>query len=292
MIGMTIIAVLVAVIVVVQVSEPGPESTADPTTADEGAGSAANDAQATAPGAQAVAADSQGAEAEDAAAQTERSARPPVAPTAADSAVDASGAPAGQRGYDPDQPLAHDNHPYMVFADDPDPRVQSVVTALRSGEHPERIDYHVAPAPFDPAAWARDPQAYLDRVEPGRAFQVAFDPELPALSAIGASWHQVTVGETLTVAVQATPGAPVSWLSPAGGLFTETGLNALTTRADAEGVARVTWYAVPGTIDQAVVVVGSPLLRHQVHFNINVVARDEVAARRDAPDASPAATAP
>ena len=173
--------------------------------------------------------------------------------------------------YNPNKPLAYNNHPYMVHKDSSDPRVQSVVKAIQSGSFPERIDHKVQPKPFDVDAFRKNPQAYIDIVEPGRAFQVTFDPKAPKLNAIGKSWHQIQVGKTMSIAVQATPGAPVSWLSPAGGIFTESRLNAMTTIADAKGVARVTWYATPGTINQAVVVVGSPLLQHQVHFNFNVV---------------------
>ena len=38
---------------------------------------------------------------------------------------------------------------------------------------PHRLSPNAAPPPFDRAAYAADPAAYLSRVEPGRAFQTA-----------------------------------------------------------------------------------------------------------------------
>jgi len=195
------------------------------------------------------------------------SARPGVASTT--EAPTAPAAAAAQvRGYDPSQPLSGTNHPYLVFADDPDPRVASVVEAIRTGAHPERLNADVAPAPFDPVAFAADPQEYINEVVPGRALQVTFDPAAGVLTPLGRTHRATTVGASTRLQVQAEPGVPVSWFSPEGGLFVESRLNALTTLADAQGVAEVTWYAAPGVINEAIVIAGSPLLRHQVVFHL------------------------
>lgn len=53
------------------------------------------------------------------------------------------------------------------------PQVASVVEAMKSGTHPERLSALVPPKVFDKAAYEADAKAYLSVVEPGRVWQVA-----------------------------------------------------------------------------------------------------------------------
>ncbi len=56
---------------------------------------------------------------------------------------------------------------------DANPQVKSVVEALKTGKHPERVSSLITPKPFDQAAYLADSNAYLNVVEPGRIWQVA-----------------------------------------------------------------------------------------------------------------------
>jgi hypothetical protein len=182
------------------------------------------------------------------------------------------------RAYSPEQPLTAYNHPYMVFEGDPDPRVQSVVMAMRQGGHPERLSIEFDPQPFDLEAWERDPESYLNVVEPGRIRQIAtsITESTPRLKSVGPSAIGLRTGEEAELAVRAVPHAPVSWYAAAGGVFTESRLNAITVRADADGVARVHFYAVPGVFSDAPVVSGSPLAAGNVVFTISIPAEEQL----------------
>ncbi|MFW5846265.1 MAG: hypothetical protein ACOCXJ_08560, partial [Planctomycetota bacterium] len=116
--------------------------------------------------------------------------------------------------------------PHRVDLDDPDPRVQSVAEAYRTGEHPERLSPLVDPAPFDPVAWRRDPDAYLNVIEPGRVYQTHPPGRgVPILTANGPSMYRCQPYGEVTLEVAAVSGAPVSFLTSFGGIFRESKLN-------------------------------------------------------------------
>lgn len=161
-------------------------------------------------------------------------------------------------------PIAPPAHPYVITPTDPNPRVQSILEAKRTGKFPERLTPLVAPKPFDAAAWERDPEAYLNVVEPGRVEQASQDPAAQAITTTEPPRiRHVPTGETLVLSVRAVPGAPVSWACTRGGLFTESKVGAVTVRADADGIARVTFFATPHAEGETTVLAASPFCAGQ-----------------------------
>ena len=150
-------------------------------------------------------------------------------------------------------------YPYVILPDDPNPRAQSIIEAQRTGTFPERLTPLVAPKPFDKAAWEKDPQAYVNVVEPGRISQMSTDPAAPVIAALdGHQLPRVPLGSSTVMRVQATPYAPVSWVTTSGGVFTESKSGAVTVRADANGIAQVTFYATPGLTGGTSILAASP----------------------------------
>lgn len=147
------------------------------------------------------------------------------------------------------------------------PGLESVKEALKDGRHPERLSVAIAPKAFDPQSFAADPAAYLGVVEPGRVFQVLQPgPEVPRLQALCAQDLGMTQGVPVELSVQAVPLAPVSFTSFDLAHFNENGLTAITVRADAQGVARVSLIGGPGCVGKVSVLAGSPLCSGQVGF--------------------------
>lgn len=175
-------------------------------------------------------------------------------------------------------------HPFAIVPNDPNPRARSVWEAHETGRFPERLTPLVAPKPFDPAAWAKDPQAYLDVVEPGRVDQASTDPQAPPITVADAQrFHRVT-SRTLTVlTARAQPLAPVSWATTRGGVFAESKAGAVTVRADADGLARVTYFASPVVTGETVILASSPMCAGQAEFIVFV----DPPSPADAPSSSP-----
>ena len=159
----------------------------------------------------------------------------------------------------------------LAKADPNNPRVQSVMEAAKSGKYPERLDVAIAPKPFDKAAFEKDPQTYLQTIEPGRVYQtMPPKKDAPRLQMIGKNPTTVDSGHDVVLKVQALPGAPVSFFAQRGGIFRESTLNSITVQADEKGVAQVTFFANPGTVAIAPVVVGSPYLAGNAEIMVSV----------------------
>ncbi len=151
------------------------------------------------------------------------------------------------------------------------PGSASVVEALQTGKHPERLSVAIAPAPFDAVAFARNPDAYLAIVEPGRVFQCCQPgPGVAVLSSLVEDHLTVIQGGQLELAVRAVPLAPVSFTSLDLGIFAENTLAAITVRADAEGIARVHLKAMPGTAGEVSTLVGCPLASGRLRLLISI----------------------
>ena len=56
---------------------------------------------------------------------------------------------------------------------DTNANTNSIREALQGKQFAERLSVKILPKPFDLEEYRRDPQAYLDAVEPGRVFQAA-----------------------------------------------------------------------------------------------------------------------
>lgn len=165
-----------------------------------------------------------------------------------------------QRGIGTVQPLPPDLNE----------NVKSVVEAARTGEHPERLSVFIQPKPFDADAWERDPQAYLDVVEPGRAYQSAQPgPGIPVLRPIGRRFHTLLQGESTALKVLTKPGAPVTFTSFDLGAFVNK-LTTITVKADTQGIATAEFFATPGTINNVNILAGSPMATGQVEFMVYI----------------------
>jgi hypothetical protein len=152
------------------------------------------------------------------------------------------------------------------------PGAASVIEALNTGTHPERLSVAHAPAPFDPVAFAKNPQAYLDIVEPGRVFQPAKPAsDVPSLMAIADHRQRIRQGEQAELAVKGAPLGPVTFTSLDLGTFAENGLASVTVRADEHGEARVRLVAGPGTDGEIRTLVASPMASGTIRFIVEVV---------------------
>ncbi len=153
---------------------------------------------------------------------------------------------------------------------DANPQVASVVEALRSREHPERLTSFQRPLPFDLAAFQADPEKYLNTVEPGRVYQAAPAGEgVQRILRLSPRYRRVLQGETVTLQAKADPHVPVTFFSARLGQFSNQ-LTAITVRADAEGVAETQFTATPGTRGDIDILAASPTNSHQARFVINV----------------------
>ena len=177
-----------------------------------------------------------------------------------------------------------------AVAPDANPNVKSVVEAIQTKSHPERLSALIAPAKFDKAAYEADPAAYLAVSEPGRVYQTAQPGRgVPVLRPASSQFVAMTQGETIELAVKGVPavgnnagndasgatsgggasGGPVTFTSADLGRF-ENELTSITVAADARGIAKVHFTAPPGTINTVRILRGSPLATGQVEFVVQV----------------------
>lgn len=148
--------------------------------------------------------------------------------------------------------------------------VKSVVEALETGTHPERVSSLITPAPFDPVAYQADPQKYITTVEPGRVWQSAQPgPGVPRLLSQSPRYVEVEQGLPVTLKVKAAPGAPVTFTSFDLGAF-ENLLTSMTVQADGEGNAQVRFTGTPGTINNVNILAASPVTSGQLRYVVNV----------------------
>jgi len=151
------------------------------------------------------------------------------------------------------------------------PMTRSVAQALETGHHPERLSVLADPAPFDNDAYQRNPQAYLNVVEPGRVWQSAQPgPDVPRLSAQSATGYSVEQGETVSLKVQAIALAPVTFTSFDLGEF-QNQLTSITVAADGEGVAVARFTGSAGTVGEVNILAASPMTSGQVRFHVEVI---------------------
>lgn len=148
--------------------------------------------------------------------------------------------------------------------------------AARTGESPEQLSLMHRETPFDEIAYRSNPEPYLNRIVPSRIRETArSNSDAPELEPLGVPWATIAPGKTQTFQVKIPAGAPATWFSPHGGIVHSIdgergGLDCLTTQADAEGIASVSWKASPDCTDLATLLVASPLAKGQFRFNIQV----------------------
>lgn len=147
--------------------------------------------------------------------------------------------------------------------------IDSAIEAIETGDYPERLSPLIKPADFDPDAFKRDPKAYLDVIEPGRAWQSK--PPGPDVKSIGTNkeFHQVKEKEAVRLEVLAEPNFPVSFTSTDLGAF-ENDLATITVVANESGWAQASFTATAGTVGPVNVSASSPMTSGRVHFHIQV----------------------
>lgn len=163
-----------------------------------------------------------------------------------------------------------------VVAYDANKSTRLIKEALDSGDEKliSRLSVMHEAKPFDRAAFEKDPQTYLDEVEPGRIWQSAPEGEgVKQIARYGDFYRQLLQGESAPLTVKVAPLMPVTFYSPHLGRF-ENQLTSITVRADENGKATATWTAAPGTHDETTIVVASPSTSGQANFLIDVVIPD------------------
>lgn len=186
--------------------------------------------------------------------------------------------------FDPQKKLAWNNHPHMATLNDKnDPRMVSLREAYETKKFPERFSVAITPPKFNKQLWLKDStyrQRYIHTVEPGRIHHhhAQPGPGVPILKIMEGQNSILEKHTTVQLSVKAPAGSPVNWYSFDGGLFTESKLNSVTVIADSSGVAKVTWYAQPGTVNDARVAAASPLCYGLAEFRLHVSVEEEVLA--------------
>jgi hypothetical protein len=146
----------------------------------------------------------------------------------------------------------------------------SIAEASRTGKFPERLSPLMAPKAFDSAAFAANPQAYLDVIEPGRVFQSAAPgAQVPVLQAKATNNFSIPVGGSCTLAVITAAKSPVTFTAFDLGTFPNS-LTSITVQANDQGEASTVYHASGGVIASAQVLAGSPGASGQVQFHIFV----------------------
>ncbi|MDB4778152.1 hypothetical protein OAG68_01720 [bacterium] len=126
------------------------------------------------------------------------------------------------------------------------------------------------PEPFDQEKYDADPQAYLNKIRPGRVFQSAQPgPDVNRLTSISDSFVSVLQGESVQLKVKAEPGAPVAFYTPEIGTF-ENQLKSITVAADKEGVATAKFTLGRGSSGLVNVLAASPVNSDHAKFTFRV----------------------
>lgn len=169
-----------------------------------------------------------------------------------------------------EHPVAFDPGTNPPLDPDGNPQIKSVVEALKTGAHPERISPLIPPKPFDPEAFAADPESYLNEVVPGRAFETSQPgPGVRVLLRGSPQYSRIKQGESTKLRVLAQPKAPVTFTSFDLGKL-GNGLTSQTVLANDKGIAEVEFFGTPGTYSDVNILAGSPLLTEQVKFVVFV----------------------
>ena len=147
--------------------------------------------------------------------------------------------------------------------------IDSVIEAHETGKFPERLSPLFKPKPFDAKAFKRDPQAYLDIVEPGRAWQSA--PPGDDVKSIGTNreTHAVKAGESVRLYALAEASGPVTFTSTDLGAFSND-LASITVLANENGWAEANFNATVGTTGDVYISASSPLTSGRLRFRVRV----------------------
>lgn len=155
-------------------------------------------------------------------------------------------------------------------------QAESIVEAVRTGGHPERLTVMITPKKFEIASYRRDPGNYLNVIEPGRVNQPA-EPGagVPDLMPVGPDGFSVPELGSVTIAFRTAPRAPLSLTSLDMGAFAN-GQSAITVQADDEGIAQAVFTATRGTVADCRILVASPMAAYQRSVMVSVVPRAQI----------------
>lgn len=154
---------------------------------------------------------------------------------------------------------------------DLNPQTRSILEAEKGAKYPERLSPLIPPKPFDKEAYKKNPEAYLNVVEPGRVFQSLQPGEgVPRLHMVSPSYQEVVQGKSVKLRVKALAGYPVSFTSFDLGHF-QNQLTSLTVEAGEDGIAEAEFFGAPGTINEVKILASSPVTSGQVKFLVNVL---------------------
>ena len=160
------------------------------------------------------------------------------------------------------------------------PQKASVVEALATGTHPERVSVMGKRKPFDANAWKHDPayrRSFLAVAEPGRYLDgLQPGPNVPVIRRASPRFVETTQDIPVTLSVEAVDGAPTTFTTASAGSF-ENGLSTITVEADAGGVASVQYLAGPGVAAGVTVFAGSPMTSGLVRYALDVSVPEKTA---------------
>ena len=149
------------------------------------------------------------------------------------------------------------------------PNTRYLAQHIDDPEHPEVRSVMFQPEPFDRASYEADPQAYLDRFEPGRIWQASDSEAAPHVKRVGSFYRRLLQGESTRLQARTEPGMPVTFYSGQLGQFANE-LSAVTVQADDQGVAETTYTATGGTHGEIVILASSPVAQGQTRFVVKV----------------------
>jgi hypothetical protein len=149
----------------------------------------------------------------------------------------------------------------------------SVAEAARTGQHPERLTPMIAPPPFQKAAFERDPETYLNTIEPGRVYQgLPGGKDVPTIEAVGAVVATLTQNEKVKLKVKAAPNGPVTFTAFDGGVFPNK-LASINVRADEKGQASTEYVPTAGVLNDVHILAGSPMCSGRALFTFRVIVK-------------------
>jgi hypothetical protein len=126
------------------------------------------------------------------------------------------------------------------------------------------------PEAFDPEAYRADPEAWLSKVRPARAFYPAQPaPDVTPLATLSRTFQKILQGEKVVLRVKADPGMPVAFYTPQVGHFDNL-LTTYTVAADDGGIATATYVAGPGSYGLVDILAASPVHSGQIQYRIQV----------------------
>ncbi len=155
-----------------------------------------------------------------------------------------------------------------------DPTTNRQARQILEAQSQPELSYRLSPVvearPFDQASYARDRQAYLDEIEPGRVFQgPGVEAKASQIETTSPMFQRLEQGRSIVLKVSAPAGAPVTFVTLDGGAF-ENELGSISVAADDEGIARSVFTATTGVIAEVNILAGSPLCTGQLHFRLFV----------------------